>query len=150
LDGATALKYARSRKTTSDGDRSLRQQLIIEGVVKKVMANVNITKMGELRSLYDNFQDVFKTNISFKQMLGMATHLSDELRFFSFVYTADCNSTIFIYAQPGCVLYNADRSLYNGIAVILPDGGTPGNVGYYKHTQDFAFRVVYNQEFLLE
>lgn len=30
LDGDTALKYARSRKTTSDGDRSLRQQQIIK------------------------------------------------------------------------------------------------------------------------
>lgn len=36
LDGATALKYARSRHTTSDMSRSQRQQLIIQGILSKL------------------------------------------------------------------------------------------------------------------
>ncbi len=35
LDGDTALKYARSRHTTSDFSRSLRQQLILKGIKDK-------------------------------------------------------------------------------------------------------------------
>jgi len=36
LDGETALKYARSRHSTSDFDRSLRQQQIISALKKKI------------------------------------------------------------------------------------------------------------------
>ncbi|HBY75354.1 TPA: hypothetical protein DEG21_05965, partial [Patescibacteria group bacterium] len=36
LDGKTALKYARSRHSTSDFDRSLRQQLVIKAIKEKL------------------------------------------------------------------------------------------------------------------
>ena len=38
MDGATALKYSRSRKTTSDFDRSERQQLVIDAIKKKALS----------------------------------------------------------------------------------------------------------------
>ena len=37
LDGDTALKYARSRHSTSDFSRSIRQQLILKGIKDKVL-----------------------------------------------------------------------------------------------------------------
>jgi anionic cell wall polymer biosynthesis LytR-Cps2A-Psr (LCP) family protein len=41
FDGDKALKYARSRHTTSDFDRSRRQQLVIEAIREKLMtANI--------------------------------------------------------------------------------------------------------------
>lgn len=49
LDGETALKYARSRKTTSDFDRSFRQQQIVLAVKDKVLNPES--KFGYLRVL---------------------------------------------------------------------------------------------------
>jgi anionic cell wall polymer biosynthesis LytR-Cps2A-Psr (LCP) family protein len=37
LSGDVALKYARSRQTTSDFSRTLRQQQIIKGVIKQIV-----------------------------------------------------------------------------------------------------------------
>ncbi|USN56313.1 MAG: LCP family protein [Candidatus Peribacteria bacterium] len=36
MDGSLALKYARSRKSTSDFSRSYRQQQIIEAIIAQV------------------------------------------------------------------------------------------------------------------
>ncbi len=36
------------------------------------------------------------------------------------------------------------------MAVLLPWWAELSNISYYKHTQDFAFWAVYNQEFLIE
>ncbi len=53
LDGATALKYVRSRETTSDFDRSLRQQALIEAITNKLK---NLPVKDNMQSLYDLYR----------------------------------------------------------------------------------------------
>ncbi len=69
LDGETALKYARSRHSTSDFSRALRQQLIIKAMVDKVLGSISITNPGSVRKVYKEFTEVMKTNIGFKQIM---------------------------------------------------------------------------------
>ncbi|MDR0606777.1 MAG: LCP family protein [Candidatus Peribacteria bacterium] len=67
LDGETALKYARSRHSTSDFSRSLRQQIIIMGIKDKLLASgLNLSTVPELYSQYKNYVN---TNISLQEML---------------------------------------------------------------------------------
>lgn len=57
LDGASALKYARSRETTSDFDRSRRQQIVIAALKQKMLtANVlaNPKKLTDLLGILGN------------------------------------------------------------------------------------------------
>lgn len=150
LDGETALKFARSRHSTSDFSRALRQQLIIKGMVDKVLGSINITNPSSVRKLYNNFTEVIKTNISFKQMAGLAPNIDKEKHFFSYVYTTNCNRTYAKLTQPGCFLYYPNQSAFGGMSVMLPDGATATNLSYYKYTQEFAERVVHHQEFLIE
>jgi hypothetical protein len=150
LDGETALKYARSRQTTSDFSRALRQQQIVEGVINEVLASINLTSISDLKETYEMFTQIVQTNVSLKEILGMIKYLDQERSFFSFVYTADCNDRALHLATPGCELYHGSRDAFGGQAVMLPDGATPGNLDYFKNTQDFAFWVVHNQEYLIE
>ncbi len=150
IDGETALKYARSRHSTSDFSRSYRQQQIIEGVMHKMLGSISLTQLGKVRDTYSLFTSMIETNIGVKQVLGLVGYLNKPIRFFSFVYSADCSTTVFAYATPGCVLYNANRDDFGGAATLLPQGANVSNISYYKHTQDFAFWVAHNQEFLLE
>lgn len=73
LDGDTALKYARSRKTTSDFDRSRRQQDIIKAVKVRL-------EQGDflpiLKELYGNLTENVTTNISFVEAAQLATGIS--------------------------------------------------------------------------
>ncbi len=74
LDGALALKYARSRKSTSDYDRSRRQQEVISAVKDRLQAGdfYNI-----LSSLYENLNKNIKTNVSFTDAMALASQTAD-------------------------------------------------------------------------
>lgn len=147
LDGATALKYARSRKTTSDFSRALRQQQVIEWVIKKL---VSANALSKAKSLYNKFKDVIQTNISFKNMLWLSSYIERLKYFFSYVYTADCDLRYLDLTDPGCVMRFGDPQEFWWASVIIPEGASYGKLDYYKKTQDFAFRVVYNQKMLME
>ncbi len=150
IDGETALKYARSRHTTSDFSRSRRQQQVVEWMIKRILGKFNLTNIGEMKSLYAVSQKVFKTNISLKQMIGMLKYMNDERQYFSYGYTADCDRIYLDETDGGCVLYYANRDDFGGAAVVLPQWWSASNLDYYKHTQDFAYRVIHDQERLLE
>jgi polyisoprenyl-teichoic acid--peptidoglycan teichoic acid transferase len=65
MDGERALEYARSRETTSDFDRSRRQQLIVLAVRHKVLSVDGIPR---LFGVLDALQDHFRTNMTLLQM----------------------------------------------------------------------------------
>lgn len=150
LDGETALKYARSRHTTSDFSRSKRQQQVIEGMIKKIIGSFNLTNINEMKRLYADATEIFQTNISLKQIIGLLKYLDEERQYFSYGYTADCNNIYLESTEPGCVLYYGNRDDFGGAAVLIPQWSSYDNINYYKHTQDFAYRVVHDQERLLE
>ncbi len=150
LDWDAALKYARSRQTTSDFSRTLRQQQIIKSTIEKIFWELWITNASKIRGLYNDAFDMVKTNISIKEILWLVQYIENERRFFSFVYTSDCDKRYFELTTPWCVLVLWNKDDYNGQSVMLPIWATPWNIDYYKHTKDFAFWVIQNQEFLIE
>lgn len=54
MDGSTALWYVRSRMTTSDFDRTRRQQEIIQATFEKLISMNGIARAPELYSIYKN------------------------------------------------------------------------------------------------
>lgn len=71
LDGETALKYARSRHSTSDFSRAYRQQQIIEGIMHKLLGTISLTQLGKVRDTYSLFTSMLDTNVTVKQVLGL-------------------------------------------------------------------------------
>lgn len=73
LSWPNTLKYARSRHSTSDFSRSTRQQQIIKAVLKQVMGGDGIT-LAWAQRLFDSYKKIVETNISDREILGLAKY----------------------------------------------------------------------------
>lgn len=71
LDGATALKYARSRYTTSDFDRSKRQQKIMIALKDKALSLGTLTNPVKINSLLAGVGNDLKTDLNVKEMVKL-------------------------------------------------------------------------------
>ncbi len=78
FDGERALEYARSRETTSDFDRSRRQQLIMLAVRQRVFS---VNAIPRLLSLLGALQDNVRTNLrpaEMQQLASLAGRIKDQ------------------------------------------------------------------------
>lgn len=64
LDGKTALKYARSRETTSDFDRALRQQKILTAVKEKVFSSSTLANPVKLTEILKILGEHVRTDLT--------------------------------------------------------------------------------------
>ena len=148
LDGATALKYARSRHSTSDFARSLRQQELIIAIKDKMIASwLNISTATEL---YDQYKKYIQTNISAQEMLWTVQFLPQIKWFSSFGYTSTCGDRDVTRMVPWCFLYNPPMAQFGGMSVLLPDGANSNNVSYYWEMQTFVTFLLTHRKFLTE
>jgi len=76
LDGATALKYARSRETTSDFDRSRRQQLVMQAFKTKVMSSSTLSNPEKIISLVSALGSSVKTDLKTDEIKALVTILN--------------------------------------------------------------------------
>lgn len=63
LDGATALRYARSRHSSSDFDRSRRQQQVLRAILDTVRARGLLSQAALLPKLVDDFEQSVSTTL---------------------------------------------------------------------------------------
>ena len=148
LDGATALKYARSRHSSSDFSRSQRQQLIIQSIVKKL--STDWFSVNNLKSVYDTYQEFVITNISLDEILGLLAYGKSLPPMFNFWYTYECNNSSWKAMKPACVLYPVVQEQFNGMSGMLPVGASIGKISFYNYTKWFAHFVSTNQWLLKE
>ena len=117
MDGDTALKYARSRKTTSDFDRSKRQQKLLFAIKNKAMTKEILLDPGKITSLYNAVSSHIETNLSIRQIIELAKISQDfgEENIITRVLNDDPLSC-------GGFLYTPDRTYFDGAAVLVPIG----------------------------
>lgn len=137
LSGDTALKYARSRKTTSDYDRARRQQDLALAIRQKIESNGWVDNAGKLREFYDMFRRKVNTDIDLSTMMalakiGMGIDYGD-------IVSAVLNDDP---TQKGGLLYAPAREFYGGQFVLLPHS--------LSDTQAFLDLVLLRPEVLLE
>lgn len=68
LDGETALKYARSRESTSDFDRSRRQQLLLVALANKALGISTLTNPAKISSLISSVGNHLQTNVQLDEI----------------------------------------------------------------------------------
>lgn len=68
MDGAMALKYARSRQSTSDFDRARRQQKVILAIREKAMSLDLLSEPSKALSIFDILNDTLETNLSIAEI----------------------------------------------------------------------------------
>lgn len=127
INGATALKYARSRKSTSDYDRARRQQQLLYAIKDQALSMNVLTDPGKISALYSSVADSIDTNLTLTEIIELAK-LSREFNkddVFPIVLNEDPTSC-------GGLLYTPVREYFGGAAVSLPAGNS------FKHIQDFV------------
>ncbi len=77
MDGEMALKYARSRKSTSDFDRGLRQQEILKALKEKIITSDLLQKMDVLGEIFAQLSTNIDTDISFFKALDLFQMVKD-------------------------------------------------------------------------
>lgn len=77
MDGEVALKYARSRQTTSDFDRAARQQKIIQAVKDKILELGYLANPKNIIDLVDVVGEHVRTDFSPKEIYALATLLKE-------------------------------------------------------------------------
>lgn len=115
LDGETALKYARSRHSTSDFDRALRQQSIIATLKDKALSLGVLANPAKIKNIYEAVRTNLETDFGISEILYMATIAPNftKEKMVSSVLNDDPT-------QKGGFLYTPDREFYNGAFVLVP------------------------------
>ncbi len=121
LDGETALKYARSRHTTSDFGRSARQQQLIAALAEKMKSEGTLTSPSTILGLIQIAGKHVETTMSFGEILALAKagKSLDKANMIN-VQLSDQNGLYGGVPQSGGFLYPPPRDQFGGAAVLLP------------------------------
>ncbi|MCF7844598.1 MAG: LCP family protein [Kiritimatiellales bacterium] len=121
LDGATALKYARSRHTTSDFGRSARQQQLIRALAQKAKEEGLIKKPGTLLNFLKIYNDNVESTLTTSDMIGLLSLLKNlDKDNVVTMQLSDRNALYDGFIEPGGFLYTPPRDLFEGASVLLP------------------------------
>ncbi len=139
IDGETALKYARSRYSTSDFDRSARQQQIIAAILSKVQTGNLFKKASQISKLYESLSSNIESTFNLPELINLANKGRKLDR--SRLITLQLNDRNGLYGeplQPGGMLYNPPRDQFGGAAVLLPIS-IPEFPVTFEQIQDFSY-----------
>ena len=149
LDGRVALMYARSRYSTSDFDRGLRQQQIISWARKKISELGYIRDRRTIMELYEIVRDNLTTDIPLTEMvrIGLALRSWDNTEILNANYHDNCRR--WWVCESGGFLYTPFRDEFWWQSVLLPNWAFRWRHSVYERTRQFADIVFMYPEVLL-
>ncbi|MFW6110197.1 MAG: LCP family protein [Patescibacteria group bacterium] len=132
MDGEKALKFVRSRKAQgpegSDFARSRRQQKVLLAMRDKALSLSLFSDFGEIRNLYDTFNQSVETNISWPDVQKLAPLVMN-------IETVD---THVLDGGQGLLKSVENNENYGGSWVLVPTAGNFGDVRDYVSDLLFA------------
>jgi hypothetical protein len=150
MDGETALKYARSRHSTSDFSRAARQQQIVKALAEKAQAQGLASSPGTITSLLKILSDHVETTMSFGEILGAAKLGENIERQNVISHTLNIETGITSpYATPGGFLYAPPRDQFEGASVLLPFS-IPESPVTWKQITTFMYVLMHDRAMLLK
>lgn len=117
LNGAEALKYARSRHSTSDFDRAKRQQQILLAIRERVLNFDFLSDVGKLKTIFGAVSGSVETDLSLDEIIAHAQSLSH----FSLESGQVISTENFLSSSVNI----------NGQYILLPRGGNWGKIQRY-------------------
>jgi len=150
FDWENALKYARSRHSTSDFDRSLRQQQIINWVRNKLTAWYLLSSPLKIKDLYNVFIEFINTDIELQEILKLAIKLKTrDFKLQSFNLNDSC-----FYWSNTCskwwLLYIPSRDFFGWASVLLPDWADVNNLNNFNVIHRYTNLIFNNSDLFKE
>lgn len=137
FDGDTALKYARSRHSTSDFDRSERQQLLIKAIKSKALSAGFITSPGKMSDLFNAVINNLDTDLTIWDVTSFAMWLKDIDSSHINIYNLS-NDCIGYRCAAWAYLYNPSREYFGGASALIPENATASRLSYYDDIRRFV------------
>ncbi len=148
IDGETALKYSRSRHSTSDFDRSLRQQQIISSLKSKLISEWYLSSPSKIKELYDIMIQYVKTDLDISTIIQLAKQSREENKIISFNLNNSC-----YYGSASCerwgFLYTPERALFWWASVLIPNSSDNRSISNYTDIQAFS-NIIFNYRKIFE
>ena len=150
FDGDKALKYARSRHTTSDFDRSRRQQLVMQAVRDKMTSLSVLSSPRKLEAIYTALSDSLQTNISLTDILKIAQKFwkIEKKNISGYALDVSCFEALRL-CHPGWLIFSPDRELFGWLSVLLPKKASPNVIHTYDKIRLFV-AIITQYPFLLD
>ncbi|MEI6039774.1 MAG: LCP family protein [Candidatus Berkelbacteria bacterium] len=126
MDGATALKYARSRETTSDFDRARRQQQVLTAVKEKIFSLETLSNIKKITELLNILGTHIRTNMSVNEIMTLWSGIKT-------IDTANMTNKVFDTAPGSVLVALQDERGY----IILPKKG----IDNYSDMQKIAQNI---------
>lgn len=147
LDGEVALMYARSRHSTSDFDRSLRQQEIIWSLREKVSNLWYFKDRKTLLQMYEVFSDYIETDLTLSEMIQLWLMIKswDSSSTLSFNLNDSCYDGSPICSTWG-FLYVPLREYFGGASVLLPNGASSKDLSNYDSLKEYTQMIYENTD----
>lgn len=147
LDGDVALKYARSRHSTSDFDRSLRQQEILSSLKNKALSLGYFRDSIKIRDLYSAIKKYVETDIDISTLLKLALEFkaSQDKELLSFNLNDTCYTGSPICSKWG-FLYVPLREIFGGQSVVLIDGSDVSSLSNYTLLETYMSLIFEQRE----
>lgn len=150
FDGDNALKYARSRHSTSDYDRSLRQQQVIKAIKDKLTWNYFLTSPLKLKELYNVFIEYVDTDLKLATILKLAYNLNWKWDFK--IISSNLNDSCLpwsLICTKWSFLYTPNRSNFWWMSVSLIEWSTIGNLSNYDILHKYS-NIVFNFSWIFD
>ncbi len=137
LNWERALRYARSRHSTSDYDRSARQQLILRAIKEKAMTLGILVQPQKITQIFDSLQTHINTDLTIGDVTNMALAFKNIDKKNIYLYTLNSNCA-YLKCRTGAYLYNPHRSYFGGAAAVIPEKAAPSRLSQYDDIKRFS------------
>ncbi len=145
IDWETALKYARSRHTTSDFDRSLRQHKILSAIKEKMISEGYFKNPIKIKKMYNTISPYFTTDIWLNWILKIASDFED-LWDKDNIISLNLNNSCVYWASVCAVwwiLYTPPMEQFWWASVVIPRWASYYSLEKYGEIQRFS-NIIFN------
>ncbi len=137
FDGNTALKYARSRHSTSDFDRSERQQILIKAIKNKALQLEILTNPSKIKSLYDTILSHLDSDLTLGNIVDLGIKFQDIPSDHIHVYNLN-NECYWSICSAWAYLYTPSREYFGGASAVIPENATAQKLSVYDDIKRFV------------
>jgi LCP family protein required for cell wall assembly len=151
FDWENALKYSRSRHSTSDFDRSIRQQQIIWAIKDKLTWSYFLTSPWKIKELYEVFINHLYTDLTLSTIIKLAYYLNWSWDFK--IITSNLNDSCFYWSntcEKWWFLYTPSREFFWWMSVLLAEWTNSEKLNNYDELHNFTNIVFNNPELFNE
>lgn len=130
FDGATALKYARSRHSTSDFDRSERQQLLLKAIKNRVLQTEILTSPTKIQWVYDSLVSHIDSDLTLGNLVDIGLKFQEIPSDQIYIYNLN-NNCFWTNCSAGAYLYTPSREYFGWASAVIPEGASISKLSTY-------------------